>query len=65
MALSDFQAGRKKGFEEGRIEARKEVLSYLEQKYMNPEIERGSVEGDAILALTRELAKFLKVGDGN
>ncbi len=55
-----FQAGMK----EGKLEARKEVLSYLESKYMNQDNERGSVEANAILALAKELTEFFNAHQG-
>lgn len=49
------------GRKEGREGLRKEVLDWLEAKYMAPEIERKTPEAEAILSLARELSLFMKV----
>lgn len=48
------------GVQEGRLQARKEVLTFIEEKYMSDTIERGSEEGNALLAVAREVSQFLK-----
>lgn len=53
-----FQAG----VEEGQRAMRSKALTFLEQKYIGPNApERGSVEGDAILTLARELSEELSL----
>lgn len=41
-------------------ELRLEVLGYLHEMYMDDDIERGSVEGEAILKVTNKLSEKLK-----
>lgn len=56
-----FNAGLATGRLKGRQEVRKQVLDFLQEKYMNPEVVRGGEYGKEILALTGELSKLLKV----
>lgn len=52
----------KAGVDEGRRAMRNKALSFLEQKYIGPNApERGSIEGDAILTLARELSEELSL----
>ena len=55
-----FDLGFKRGSQVTKDDVRQEVLTYLEQQYMRPTVERGSVEGKAILELARELTEYLK-----
>ncbi len=51
-----YQAGK----QAGRIEMKAEALSLLQEDYMAPGVERGSVEGQAILKVAADLAKRLQ-----
>jgi hypothetical protein len=57
---STFEAGKRQGLLEGEQRARSLVLNFLYEKYLDPAIERGSVEGEAILTITREVSELLK-----
>ena len=49
------------GVQQGRKEARQEVLTWLEKKYVDTKgPERGSPEARAMLQLAKELAEFLR-----
>jgi hypothetical protein len=48
------------GVEEGKRLAKKQALDFLQEKYMDEDVMRGSVEGRAILQVTRELSEALK-----
>ena len=50
----------KSGIKEGRLQMRIEVLGFLEKKYMDPELTLETPESEAILALTKELAAFIR-----
>ena len=56
-----FAAGLTSGRQQGRQEVRKQVLDLLQEKYMNPNVERGGQYGKEILELTAELSKLMKV----
>lgn len=45
---------------EGRSEARRELLGWLEKKYMDPAVQRGSTVGQAILEITREMGEYFR-----
>lgn len=45
---------------EGRLEYRKKVLTWLEDRYLKNDVERGSDLGVAILSVTKELSEYLK-----
>src|SRR6187431_2968397 len=60
QARTAFDNGKRVGQLEGEQRTRSLVLDFLQAKYMNKDIPRGSVEGEAILKLTRELAELLK-----
>jgi len=53
-----FQAG----MEEGRMQVRKAVIEFLEDRYVNApdRPDRGSPEGKQLLALTTDLVKFVE-----
>lgn len=55
-----FDLGHKIGAQVSKDAVRQEVLTWLQAKYREPNIERGSVEGEAILTVARELAEFIK-----
>lgn len=48
------------GVKEGQMVQRKEVLDYLQDKYMSPEIARDEPEAKYILKLASELSQYLK-----
>lgn len=51
------------GVTDGRTEAKKEFLSWLQEKYMDRELEVPSVEATAILTLAQAIAQEFKVGN--
>lgn len=55
-----FDAGKRQGELEGEQRARTMVLTFLEEKYMNKELVRGSAEAEAILKVAREIAELLR-----
>lgn len=56
-----FQAAHDVGYEEGLEEGRKEILNWLEKKYIGPEASaRGSEEGNAILQLAGQAADHIR-----
>lgn len=61
MAQNVIVKARADGYKEGKIDTRKEVLGWLEEKYMDKEIARKSPEGEAILKLAKELSELMKV----
>jgi hypothetical protein len=66
VARSEFLKGLNQGREEGKKQTRKDVLDWLENEYLKPEIVRETPEAKAILTLANELSKFLKVeSDGS
>lgn len=60
-ASTAFAGGKKAGLLIGRQEVRKQVLDYLQEKYMDPTLVRGSERGEAILEIVRELSPLMKV----
>lgn len=50
----------KAGYDDGASETKSRILGRLEAKYLGDGVERGSVEGNAILTLARELSEFIK-----
>lgn len=50
----------KSGIKEGRLQMRQEVLTFLEEKYMNEDLVLDTVESEAILALAKELSEFTR-----
>lgn len=48
------------GVEEGKLATRMAVLGYLEEKYMDDSVERGSSEAQDLLAIARDLSQFIK-----
>lgn len=50
----------KNGKKEGRAQLGKEILTYLEGKYLSKEVTRGSEYGNDILELAAELSKLIK-----
>lgn len=54
-----FAAGVRKGEQNMRAKA----LTFLEQKYKDPDVLRGSERGEAILELAKELSEALKIDD--
>jgi hypothetical protein len=56
----DIVRARAEGVAEGRTLARKEVIDFLQEKYMAPDApERGSDDAQFMLKLTRELTQFM------
>ena len=51
-----YEAGR----QEGRAKAYHEMLTYLEEKYVNSTNIKTSAEDQAVLKLARELAELMK-----
>lgn len=60
---NEMRATYERGVLDGRRVARVEILTILENKYLNPDIrpDRDSPEGRAILQLAREVAEEFKV----
>lgn len=54
-------AAQENGKREGRREVRKEVLDFLEQEYMKPEVKRGTPRAEGILELVTALATLMTV----
>lgn len=52
------------GVEDGRKQRNAELLTFLETKYMNPELETDSEEATAILKVVKELAIHTRLLDG-
>lgn len=59
---SEFQRGLLQGVKQGEAQQTKKILDWLEAKYLDPKIKRGSEEGNAILELARELSKAVRDG---
>lgn len=57
---SEFQRGLDQGREEGNKQAYKDILDFLEGKYLHPRITRESTEGKAILKIAREVAQKMR-----
>lgn len=55
--MAAYNRGRQDAKADARREARQEVLTMLETRYMDESIERGSPVGTALLQLARELAE--------
>lgn len=49
------------GVEDGKVMWHKEMLGYLEKKYMDPSISRDSDEARAILEVVKDLSRFMKL----
>lgn len=49
------------GVTEGRSQMRGEILTYLEEQYMKPEVTIDGVEGQAILKLTRDIVNKFSI----
>lgn len=56
----DIQLAHAEGKQEGRSEVRQELISFLQKKYLDPSVERGSDGGKAILEVTRAVCEFLQ-----
>lgn len=50
-----------KGKSEGKLEVRKQVLDFLEEAYMKPNVKRKTPLAEGILELVRELSELMKV----
>lgn len=62
-----FHEGRVMGVKEGRTSERALLLGLLEKAYMDPEIQRGSVQAQVILDISRDIGRFYRanpIGDG-
>ncbi len=65
MALASsrdpFQRGMEAGIKEGKRIMARDMVTWLEHKYMAPDApDRGTPEAEAILKLTRELSEELR-----
>jgi hypothetical protein len=49
------------GVSEGRREVRKQVLDFLEEAYMKPNVKHKTPLAEGILDLARELSELMKV----
>lgn len=59
----DIERARGEGIVEGREQARHEILTFLEERYLGlPGNQHKGDEGKAILELTMALSKFIKTG---
>ena len=47
------------GIKEGKSQQKMVVLTYLQERYMNQDIERGSAEAKAILAVAQDVSAYL------
>ena len=57
----DIMRARAEGHAEGRSEARKQAIDFLQKKYLGPNAPaRDTPEAHAILELTRELSLFFE-----
>jgi hypothetical protein len=56
VVLRAYGDGKKEGIQE----TRQKVLDFLEEEYMNPEVERGSELGEAILDMARRLSELMR-----
>lgn len=59
----DIIRARAEGHAEGRSEARSDVVNFLHKKYMEPTLERGTPEADAILTVAKEVVAHLTGAD--
>jgi len=57
MADSDLEIGRKIGIAEGREAMKKEILTHLERKYMDPNISVTDPSMQAVLVLAKEISE--------
>lgn len=60
MASSEFSRGIAEGIKRGKEHTRKEVLDYLEARYLKRTVRKNTPEGQAILSLARDVARFLR-----
>lgn len=58
----DMEQAEKIGMQKGREELRIKINNWLQAKYDDPKIERGSIDGAAILDLVRQLNRALNEG---
>lgn len=56
---SQYKAGYDEGEKEGREKGRREILSLLEERYMQPDVERNTPMAQAILKIAREMSLIL------
>jgi hypothetical protein len=61
LAQNTVLKARQDGYNEACQELRQQILTYLEKKYMDPAVERGSERGEAILEFTRDISAMLKM----
>lgn len=52
----DIERARQEGVAEGALETRKQILSLIQEKFMDPNIGRNDPEGKALLAMAREIS---------
>lgn len=57
---SEFQRGLAQGRKEGFKDGIGVALKYLEERYLEPKVVRGSKLGEDILQMARELAAHLR-----
>ena len=55
-----FEQGRHLGKQEGEDAVRNEVLTFLQERYLDDKVERGTPEAKAILQLAGDVAQFLR-----
>lgn len=49
------------GVKEGKRQMRIDMLSWLEEEYLKPDVAIGDTKGEAILALARQLSEAFKI----
>lgn len=52
--------GMKDGIDQGKTEAQVEILNFLQNEYMQGEVERGSIQGNLILDMARKVSEHMK-----
>ena len=52
--------GMREGIAKGREEAMAEILQYLEDRYLDENVERGSAGGKAVLRIAHEVASIAR-----
>lgn len=52
----DFLKAYNEGVDQGALDTRKEILSLIQKKFMDPSIGRQDPEGKALLAIAREIS---------
>lgn len=52
-----YEEGRKTGLADGKTSAKEQMIEWLQQEYLKPEVTRGSGPGIAILELARRMSQ--------